>query len=78
MKICRRGSDTEKTPTPTPGCLYENDLGQLYMCGIKRGSLYLFNLVTGNVWAEDGGFGGSGDFREVTDRYCIQKLEDLK
>ena len=76
MKICNT-QETSRNPILFPGNLYRQRTGtNLYFCGIRNGTYYLFNLKTGNVYATSGGCGNDDkeEWLNVTNQYCLQAV----
>lgn len=75
MKICTEG-DTKKSDIPEliGGHIYQFENGKIYIYNFRTRSL--ISLHDGAIWRYRSSFGGYGEkFKDVTDKYCLMKIE---
>ena len=79
MKICEEKTESKFKTVYIPGHIYRRKEGkymdQLYFANYSG---LLSNLRDGSGWANTDQFGNTGGegFEDVTDQYCLKKIED--
>lgn len=73
MKVCISTKvKKDKFPELKLGNLYQNQENKyIYIYAYEK---RLINLESGTGWAGDQGFGKTGDWIDVTDKYCVKEI----